>query len=1352
MNSSVEEIAYLAKNVLGDDPRTYYAAGVHFSESKKMPEYGLDRPNNVVRRRKYGNDNYRDHKKYGRDPMPYNKHGSKSFTLPGPVLECIKHGVNHTHDSNHCYSLGKRGNTNNFLGKSNTPATAASKLCRYCNKAWSYNHTCREYYSSDRYKEREELKNKILSVHIVDTKAVKEDAENDAEKLKTMLDKLAYDCKSVDNNFEILMTKTEGINPFKLITPIYVENVKLLGKVDTGSDISCINKSVFINKLKLSTIMKASGTLEFLGNSVKRLGSTEPLTLSYINNISFKHNFEVVDFNEHMDFDVLLGTDILSKMNIGLTGVAFHWNRDNIYSTLNECSDDQIRNVNFVNGDQVDEPDNTPFGTVNERDAFMTQIELALKTNEEIPITSFCTVPESVVRLPTKEGATAFQRQYPIPHTLKPVLQTQIDEWLKSGTIVKTTVNTSFNSPLLLVPKRNGKGEIVSHRVCMDTRALNRLLPDNNYPVPLIRDIFDSLAGNKVFTTLDLKSAYNRFLVHPDDQHKLTFTFNNQQYSFQGMCFGVKTVTSLFCKVMDILFQDFDCVRTYVDDCIVASKDLETHAKDVAKVIDRLTSVNLILNQDKCHWAQKSVYMLGFVVTEMGTMVDPRKLKTVNDWPIPRSGKDIQRFMGLVNYFREYIPKISQVAAPLDRLRNVADVKSHWTEVHTSSFKTLKDILNSRALLHYPDMSKKFIIATDASQYGIAAVLTQKDELDRTKHIAFWSSSLSPSQRRWSTTKRELYAIVEALKRFRPYVWGTKFEVHTDHKALVYLHTQKVANSMMIGWLEILLDFDFDVIHIQGILNTLPDELSRLYPPDDDKTLEEGENIIGSMYDKARKHSIYNTKYIRRSGGKIDDKKTVNSTTLIESKHKTVDYICPPAEERDRILKEAHTFGHFGAESIVKEVHSQGCHWINIYDEALEIVKSCKQCQRHNIVKKGYHPLTSITAYLPFDHIAIDLAGPLPVTERGNTFLFIIVDICTKYIIARPLQNKQSDTIAKALIQVFGDYGISKTIQSDNGREFRNSLMDSISRNLGIDRRYSTAFHSRGNGAAESGVKIALNTLRKMVEDNGQDWDHHVPIAQLAMNNRITHRTNSSPFSLMFARKLNPFKEYNKEKKEALPSREISAEELLEKVEKMSEIVFPAIQERTRRIVEEYNKKFNTKNNIITDIPENTSVMVKLPSRTSKLAPIYEGPFTVIRRTQGGSYILRDDHTQELLHRNYVPSELKIVSIDESAIEDEYYEVEDIRDHRGNEGNREYLVKWVGYGERSNTWQTADDFSDPTYINKYWNKQQELRRLEQSRIKEKINTSHKTSVKEKNKNNKREKAEENRKYKKRQKK
>ncbi|KAG1364841.1 hypothetical protein G6F61_013624 [Rhizopus arrhizus] len=180
---------------------------------------------------------------------------------------------------------------------------------------------------------------------------------------------------------------------------------------------------------------------------------------------------------------------------------------------------------------------------------------------------------------------------------------------------------------------------------------------------------------------------------------------------------------------------------------------------------------------------------------------------------------------------RDFIPLISRVAAPIDKLRNDPDVENNWTQEHTDAFIALKEILKSKTLLHTPDLSKKFYVATDASQYGVGAVLTQRDELNRTLHIAFASKSLSPSQRKWNTTKRELYAVVFALEKYREFLWGNKFELRTDHKALMYLHTQEQANPMMIGWLETLLDFNFDVIHIQGILNQLPDLLSRLYEP-----------------------------------------------------------------------------------------------------------------------------------------------------------------------------------------------------------------------------------------------------------------------------------------------------------------------------------------------------------------------------------------------------------------------------------------------------------------------------------------------------------------------------------------
>ncbi|KAG1032116.1 hypothetical protein G6F43_013830 [Rhizopus delemar] len=225
-----------------------------------------------------------------------------------------------------------------------------------------------------------------------------------------------------------------------------------------------------------------------------------------------------------------------------------------------------------------------------------------------------------------------------------------------------------------------------------------------------------------------------------------------------------------------------DFIETYVDDCVIKGT-ADDHASNVKKVIERLTSVNLKINVKKCSWYQRSIYLLGFVVESGGIIkVDPRRLTNIDSWPIPRNKKEVMRLMGIVSYMRDFIPLISRVAAPIDRLRNDPDVENNWTQEHTDAFIALKEILKSKTLLHTPDLSKKFYVATDASQYGVGAVLTQRDELNRTLHIAFASKSLSPSQRKWNTTKCELYAVVFALEKYREFLWGNKFELQWVEK------------------------------------------------------------------------------------------------------------------------------------------------------------------------------------------------------------------------------------------------------------------------------------------------------------------------------------------------------------------------------------------------------------------------------------------------------------------------------------------------------------------------------------------------------------------------------------------
>ncbi|KAG1457145.1 hypothetical protein G6F57_014950 [Rhizopus arrhizus] len=243
---------------------------------------------------------------------------------------------------------------------------------------------------------------------------------------------------------------------------------------------------------------------------------------------------------------------------------------------------------------------------------------------------------------------------------------------------------------------------------------------------------------------------------------------------------------------------------------------------------------------------------------------------------------------------------------------------------------------------------------------------------------------------------------------------------------------------------------------------------------------------------------------------------------------------------------------------------------------------------------------------------------------------------------------------------------------SDNGSEFKNEILENMFNAMGIDRRYTTPYHPSANGAAERYVQTAKKTLAKILEGAIGDWHHFIPAVQLMINNKISTRLQSTPFSLMFARNMNDYIDYrddagNKLKKEYMPH-----DELLKRIDYMSQVVFPAIQDKT---------------DIYTD-------------RQKEKA---DRPYRVVRQTQGGSYILRDiDET--LMSRNYSPEELKLISQDEIIPKDELYEIEAIIDHRGEPGNREYLVRWKNYSKDDDSWLTSDAFTDPESINNYWRK------------------------------------------------
>ncbi|KAK4512219.1 uncharacterized protein ATC70_003755 [Mucor velutinosus] len=1285
---------------------------------------------------------------------------------------CAKHGgSNANHNTIDCKSRLKHFGSDNKPNRATTAApysmnssSSDPKTCNFCGKPRAYGHRCQEFY--DWKKERESRKN--IGVHTVQTTTVRKDNKsgsgsetNDVtmesstdsdigdavgdvtmEEIDACLDEIeaedaSLNCKSNVKNVP------ESFNPFQLLTPIILESkegkpVRLIAKVDTGSDSTFLNKNIFHNKLLFTSqdIISVEGNLNFLSHSVKRLGKTPAIKIRYLNDIAFDHSFELSNFIQDLgDFDVLLGVDTLSRLRIGLTGVA-HKFADIGHLTEEEKSEllesIDFENVNFDTKHSIDPETASIFESQVEENKYMSNIQDDIDENQRIKPGTFCNVPESEITIPIKENVDYYVKQYPIAHHAMPEIEKQLNEWLDAGIVEQCRPNGLFNSPLIAVSKKDNDGKPTKTRVCMDVRRINQHMPNNTnqFEIPNIQDIFTRIKQKgTIFSKIDLKNAYFSFRISDISRNVLLFNFRGKSYRWLGCCFGLRPITSVFSSVMNILFSDMPNVEVYVDDLCLVSSSLSSHCELIKEVLRRLTHANLKIGVEKCSWFRSSIYLLGFVVGPHVSKVDMRRLSDIDHWGPCKSAKQVKQLAGVISYLRPHIPNLSKLMAPIDALRNDPDAGSKWTEEHTKRLEIIKKVLLSEALLTAPDMNKKFYLECDASLYAVAVILTQRDDQGRTVYVAMLSKSLTKSQQNWPVLRRELYAVLFGLVRLRPLLYGhPEIEVMTDHRALIYIYTCKCPTRVIQNYMEILNEYpQLQFTHIKGLDNILPDKLSRLYEPLEDHTELAGDsdkkiaklqkNIMRSKGSKKRfignnkqtKHYLTKNKVVYNK----DKHLNVLAMKIKEGNYESVAYIAPPDNERDQLLRETHEFGHFGAASIVKKLHEEGIHWTGLYDDAKAICQSCMECARHNVVQKGYHELRNVVAYGPFDHIGIDFLGPLTPTNNGNIYILVVYDICTRFIITRALPNKQTDTVARALTTIFGDFGVVQILQSDNGREFKSALMSEIGKALGINQRYSTAFHARGNGASESGVKNILNALRKMVSEHIYDWDSVLPGTQLAINTKIRYRTESAPFQLMFARPLNRFVDYDDPKiKDNLPKKPMTLGELRKKAEIMNQVVFPAINQRTQRIIEEQATRFN-KHHKITHFKVGDWVMVRLPHRESKLEAAYDGPYQVVQKKRS-TYVLKDD-MNELLHRDYVPSELKLVAIDESIIEQEVYEVDEIRAHRGPEHNREYLVKWKTFGEAANSWETAASFNNPQTIRKYWAKIKEYELLEKRR-------------------------------------
>lgn len=430
----------------------------------------------------------------------------------------------------------------------------------------------------------------------------------------------------------------------------------------------------------------------------------------------------------------------------------------------------------------------------------------------------------------TKDAAPIHVKSYRFPECHKNEVETQIKQMLDQN-IIRPSMSP-WSAPVWVVPKKLDASGKQKWRIVIDYRKLNDATVTEIYPLPLITDILDQLGHSKYFTTLDLASGFHQLELKAEDAPKTGFTVITNgnasgHYEFTRMPFGLKNAPSTFQKLMNTVLSGLQGLHCYVylDDCILYSHDLVGHIEKLNLVFDRLRKFNLKLQPDKCEFLRREVAYLGHIITDKGVSPNPDKIAAVTQFPTPKNPKDIKSFLGLVGYYRRFIENFSKITKPLTSLLK-KDAVFQWSHEQEQSFNLLKNKLTSAPLLQYPDFNNPFLLTTDASNYAVGAILSQ-GEIGKDKPIAYASRTLNKAEGNYSTIEKELLAILFGVKTFRPYLYGRKFRIITDHRPLVWLFNVKDPGSRLIRWRLKLEEYDYEIIYKQGKLNSNADALSR---------------------------------------------------------------------------------------------------------------------------------------------------------------------------------------------------------------------------------------------------------------------------------------------------------------------------------------------------------------------------------------------------------------------------------------------------------------------------------------------------------------------------------------------
>lgn len=1050
---------------------------------------------------------------------------------------------------------------------------------------------------------------------------------------------------------------------------VEISKIPLSALIDTGSNITCLNESWFVeNKHKLSEYEELPVSNTFIktatGEKSKRVSKILLLPIEIENQKIHIQTLLV----PHLVKPLIIGTDVLSlweaRIDFEHKVINININNNNVNLKFGQVTIDGIScYIEYSNNDIYNYEDDIIYDNIikiNKNSINTskpkcsinpTTVKESLTGNQLMSDEQCSQLTELILKYKDifsdepgvcnkyqhnlmVENPQNFKRKtYPVPLAHQSKVLQEIER-MESLNIIERCHSTFIN-PIIPVIKKSG-----DVRLCLDARSINQVITPDYECNRSVNELLAKCPHAKFISSIDLTSSYWQIPLTEESKQYTAFQFNGKTYQYRVTPFGISTSQAALVRALDKVFDESveNFTMIYVDDICIVSQDFESHLKYLNYIFQKLKEANMTVKFTKSQFCQSSVPFLGYTLTENGLEMDQNRMKPILDFPTPRNRTELKSFLGCINYYNKFIDRFSHTVQPLLRLTSKKN-KFVWTKKDDETFREVKNLFLKTNVLFHPDPKKTFYLQTDASDVAISGHVYQYLASGDRVAIMFLSRTLQPAEQRYTTTEKELLAIVFCLQKIRYIVLGSRLNIITDNHAVTFLKTCNLRNNRLTRWILAIQEFDFEITHCKGTENITADTLSRITPVDYNSTpntpIELTLNYIQRTQDPELQQELLNLSHHQSLDPRLQRPYQIltngpqdqNYPQMSQSYklHNQILYqlsrnswlICVPENIIERLIWECHHFYlHCGAKKCFQML-SETFIFKNMHRRIRTTLASCDTCQR---CKSNPHPnrgtAQGIKCFAKNDQVAVDVIGPLPASSSNVKYILIILDIYTKFVKLYPMQRATTKIILSKLFDKhFKEFGLPKRIQSDNATQFKSDLWIETLEKHDINPVYSPLYHPCFN-LAERPIKEIKRCLRTYCSRQHKNWAKHITDINDCLNEVCHETTGFSPNELQLGTKdvrfweryvSNPFTQNLPLERKLF----LASERILTKRQKRAE----KENRRTNPIT------FNLGDLVLV---KNHPISCAAYGETAKLFELFEGPFKIVKQLGHSTYNVAD--------------------------------------------------------------------------------------------------------------------------------